>query len=120
MVPPPVIERVPGAEIGILGFGSSHWGIVEARDMLAAEGLPTDYLLLKALPFTGDVKSFLESRDRVYVVEQNRDGQMAALLKMEYPELAVKLRSILHYDGLPIDAQSIVDQVREREGVLAR
>jgi len=120
MVPAPVIERAPGAEIGILGFGSSHWGIVEARDMLAAEGLPTDYLLLKALPFTGDVKSFLESRDRVYVVEQNRDGQMAALLKMEYPELAMKLRSILHYDGLPIDAQSIVDQVREREGVLAR
>jgi len=120
MVPAPVIERAPGAEIGILGFGSSHWGIVEARDMLAAEGLPTDYLLLKALPFTGDVKSFLESRDRVYVVEQNRDGQMAALLKMEYPELAMKLRSILHYDGLPIDARSIVDQVREREGVLAR
>jgi len=120
MVPAPVIERAPGAEIGILGFGSSHWGIVEARDMLAAEGLPTDYLLLKALPFTGDVKSFLESRDRVYVVEQNRDGQMAALLKMEYPELAMRLRSILHYDGLPIDARSIVDQVREREGVLAR
>jgi len=120
LVPPPVIERAPGAEIGILGFGSSHWGIVEARDMLAAEGLPTDYLLLKALPFTADVASFLKSRDRVYVVEQNRDGQMAALLKMEYPELAAKLRSILHYDGLPIDAQSIVDQVREREGVLAR
>jgi 2-oxoglutarate ferredoxin oxidoreductase subunit alpha len=88
--------------------------------MMAAEGLATDYLLLKALPFTGDVRSFLESRDRVYVVEQNRDGQMAALLKMEYPELATRLRSILHYDGLPIDAQSIVDQVREREGVLAR
>jgi 2-oxoglutarate ferredoxin oxidoreductase subunit alpha len=120
LVPPPVIERAPGAEIGILGFGSSHWAIVEARDMMAAEGLATDYLLLKALPFTSAVAAFLESRDRVYVVEQNRDGQMAALLRMEYPELAAKLRSILHYDGLPIDAQSIVDQVREREGVLAR
>ncbi len=120
LVPPPVIERSPGAEVGILGFGSSHWGIVEARDMLAAEGLPTNYLLLKAIPFTSDVKSFIESCDRVYVVEQNRDGQMAALLKMEYPGIAVKLRSILHYDGLPLDAQSIVDQVREREGVLAR
>jgi len=120
LVPPPVIDRAPGAEIGILGFGSSHWAIVEARDMMAAEGLATDYLLLKALPFTSDVAGFLESRDRVYVVEQNRDGQMAALLRMEYPELGAKLRSILHYDGLPIDAQSIVDQVREREGVLAR
>jgi len=122
LVPPPVIERTKGAEIGILGFGSSHWAIVEARDQLAGEGLSTSYLLLKALPFTKDVKSFLESMKLVYVVEQNRDAQMKALLTMEYPELATKLRSILHYDGLPIDAQSIVDQVkeREREGVLSR
>ena len=122
LVPPPVIERTKGAEIGILGFGSSHWAIVEARDQLAGEGLSTSYLLLKALPFTKDVKSFLESMKLVYVVEQNRDAQMKALLTMEYPELATKLRSILHYDGLPIDAQSVVDQVkeREREGVLSR
>ncbi len=120
LVPPPVIERTPGAEIGILGFGSSHWGIVEARDLLAAEGLKTSYLLLKAIPFTSDVESFIKSCDRVYVVEQNRDAQMASLLRMDYPGLAMKLRSILHYDGLSLDAQSIVDQVREREGVLAR
>ncbi|HXF58854.1 MAG TPA: 2-oxoacid:acceptor oxidoreductase subunit alpha [Candidatus Saccharimonadales bacterium] len=119
-VPPPVIERVAGADIGILGFGSSHWGIVEARDLLAAEGLKTHYLLLKAIPFTTDVRKFLESCDHVYVVEQNRDAQMAALLRMEYPELATKIRSVLHYDGLAIDAQTIVDQVRAREGVLTR
>jgi 2-oxoglutarate ferredoxin oxidoreductase subunit alpha len=120
LVPPPVVERAPGASIGILGFGSSHWAIVEARDRLAAEGLQTHYLLLKALPFTSDVKSFLASCERVYVVEQNRDGQMASLLRMEYPELATRLRSVLHFDGLPLDAQSIVGPVREREGVLAR
>ncbi len=121
-VPPPVVQRMKGAEMGILGFGSSHWGIVEARDQLAADGIQTNYLLLKAIPFTSEVKSFIESCDRVYVVEQNRDAQMKALLTMEYPELATKLRSILHYDGLPIDSQSIVEQVREREreGVLAR
>jgi 2-oxoglutarate ferredoxin oxidoreductase subunit alpha len=121
-VPSPVVERTPGSEIGILGFGSSHWGIVEARDLLAAEGLKTNYLLLKALPFTSDVKSFLEACDRIYVVEQNRDGQMKALLTMDYPDLASKLKSVLHYDGLPIDAASIVEQVkeREREGVLTR
>jgi 2-oxoglutarate ferredoxin oxidoreductase subunit alpha len=119
-VPAPVVERAAGASIGILGFGSSHWAIVEARDRLAAEGLLTNYLLLKAIPFTGDVRSFLESCDRVYVVEQNRDGQMASLLRMEYPELSAKLRSVLHYDGLPLDAQSIVAPVLEREGVLAR
>ncbi|HZI89268.1 MAG TPA: 2-oxoacid:acceptor oxidoreductase subunit alpha, partial [Candidatus Polarisedimenticolia bacterium] len=119
-VPAPVIERAPGAEIGILGFGSSHWGIVEARERLREEGLSLSYLLLKAIPFSSEVKAFLESCERLYVVEQNRDGQMASLLKMEYPELAGRIRSILHYDGLPLDAQSIVDQVREREGVLAR
>jgi len=120
LVPPPVVDRVAGADIGILGFGSSHWGIVEARDLLAAEGLRTSYLLLKAIPFTAEVKSFIEQHDRVYVVEQNRDAQMAALLRMEYPELGARLRSILHYDGLPLDAQSVVDQVREREEVMAR
>ncbi|HMI30438.1 MAG TPA: 2-oxoacid:acceptor oxidoreductase subunit alpha [Candidatus Limnocylindrales bacterium] len=121
-VPPPVVERAPGATTGILGFGSSHWAIVEARDVLAEDGLKTNYLLLKAYPFTKEVRSFIEACDRVYVVEQNRDGQMKSLLTMEYPDLAMKLRSILHYDGLSIDAESIVDQVkeREREGVLAR
>ncbi|HZE19258.1 MAG TPA: 2-oxoacid:acceptor oxidoreductase subunit alpha, partial [Candidatus Angelobacter sp.] len=90
------------------------------RDRLAEDGLLTHYLLLKAIPFSPEVRSFIEACDKVYVVEQNRDAQMASLLKMEYPELATKLRSILHYDGLPIDAQSILDQVAEREGVLAR
>ena len=119
-MPAPVVERVPGAEIGILGFGSSHWGIVEARDRMAADGLKTSYLLLKSIPFASEVKSFLESCDRVYVVEQNRDGQMTSLLRMEYPELAAKLKPVLHYDGLPLDAQSILDRVHEREGALTR
>jgi len=116
-VPPPVVDRVPGAEVGILGFGSSHWAIVEARDLLTAEGLKTSYLLLKAVPFTNDVRSFIEACDRVYVVEQNRDAQMASLLTMEYPDLATKLRPILHYDGLPIDAESVVERIKERERV---
>ncbi len=116
-VPPPVVDRVPGAEVGILGFGSSHWAIVEARDLLTAEGLKTSYLLLKAVPFTNDVRSFIEACDRVYVVEQNRDAQMASLLTMEYPDLATKLRPVLHYDGLPIDAESVVERIKERERV---
>jgi len=116
-VPPPVVDRVPGAEVGILGFGSSHWAIVEARDLLTVEGLKTSYLLLKAVPFTNDVRSFIEACDRVYVVEQNRDAQMASLLTMEYPDLATKLRPVLHYDGLPIDAESVVERIKERERV---
>ena len=116
-MPPPVVDRVPGAEVGILAFGSSHWAIVEARDLLSADGLKTSYLLLKAVPFTKDVRSFIEAYDRVYVVEQNRDAQMMSLLTMEHPDLATKLRPILHYDGLPIDAESVVERIKERERV---
>lgn len=121
-VPPPVVDRVPNADIGLLAYGSSRFAVDEARELLSAEGLGTSYLLLKALPFTGDVRAFLEDCDRVYVVEQNRDAQMASLLKMEYPDLALKIRSVLHYTGLPMDAQTIVELVRnrEREEVLSR
>jgi 2-oxoglutarate ferredoxin oxidoreductase subunit alpha len=122
LVPPPMVERVAGAEVGILAFGSSHGAVIEARDQLAAEGLKTNYLVLKALPFSGDVRAFLASCDRVYVVEQNRDAQMASLLRMEYPDLAVKLRSVLHYDGLPLDADTVIEGLRsgEREEALVR
>ena len=108
-VPAPKIERTAGAEIGIFAFGSSHWAVLEARDRMSAEGLKTSYLLLKALPFTKEIRPFLASVDRVYVVEQNRDGQMASLLKMEYPDVATKIRSVLYYTGLPLDAQTVVE-----------
>jgi len=121
-VPAPKIERTAGAEIGIFAFGSSHWAVLEARDRMSAEGLKTSYLLLKALPFTKEIRPFLASVDRVYVVEQNRDGQMASLLKMEYPDVATKIRSVLYYTGLPLDAQTVVEGVkqREREEVVTR
>ena len=121
-VPAPKIERTAGAEIGIFAFGSSHWAVLEARDRMSAEGLKTSYLLLKALPFTKEIRPFLASVDRVYVVEQNRDGQMASLLKMEYPDVATKIRSVLYYTGLPLDAQTVVEGVKqqEREEVVSR
>lgn len=112
-VPAPEVDTRPGGEAGIVAFGSSHWAVLEARDILLARGVETSYLLLRAIPFTDAVRKFLERHPRVYVVEQNRDGQMAALLKSEYPETASRIRSILHYDGLPIDARGIV------EGILA-
>jgi 2-oxoglutarate ferredoxin oxidoreductase subunit alpha len=122
LVPPPVIETVKGSDLGLLAFGSSHWAVAEARDRLKAEGTATSYLLLKALPFTREVRPFLEANRAVYVVEQNRDGQMAGLLKAEFPDLATRIRSILHYDGLPLNAGTVVDGVRsgEREEVALR
>jgi len=110
-VPQPVIMG-EGAKCGIIAFGSSHPAVVEARDLLESwKDLPTCYLRLRALPFTDAVDTFLKDMEVVYVVEQNRDGQMAGLLKEAFPQHAPKLRSVLHYDSLPITAQAIFDQI---------
>jgi 2-oxoglutarate ferredoxin oxidoreductase subunit alpha len=117
LVPVPVLDEVPGAAVGILAFGTSHWGVVECRDQLArAHGLATSYLRLRAYPFTPDVQAFVAAHDRVYVVEQNRDGQMFGLLRAELdPALTARLRSVRHYNGLPLDARSVSDAILAHE-----
>ena len=93
----------------------------ESRDQLREEaGLETSYLRLRAYPFGPEVEEFIRRHDRVYVVEQNRDGQMLSLLRMDLdPALSTRLRSMLHYNGLPIDARSITDSVRAGTGPVA-
>ena len=122
LVPAPEVDPVRGAEVGILAYGTSHWAIEEAREQLRAEeGTKTSYLRVRALPFTAEVRAFVEAHERVYVVDQNRDAQMAALLALEVGSpLASRLRSVRHYNGLPVDARSITDAVlaAERKGVL--
>jgi 2-oxoglutarate/2-oxoacid ferredoxin oxidoreductase subunit alpha len=119
MVPQPVAEIVPGARIGIIAYGTTHFAIEESRAQLASEnGVKTSYLRLRAYPFTDDLPEFVHACDRVYVVEQNRDGQMFSLLRMEMdPALSAKLRSVRHFNGLPIDARSVTDEIVEQEGV---
>jgi 2-oxoglutarate ferredoxin oxidoreductase subunit alpha len=117
-VPKPDVEDPAGTRVGIIGFGSSHWSIVESRAQIEHEGgLRTGYLRLKAYPFTDDLAAFIDRYDRVYVVEQNRDAQMRGLIQLEVtPEQVAKLRSVLHYNGLPIDARSITDDIMVQEG----
>jgi 2-oxoglutarate ferredoxin oxidoreductase subunit alpha len=118
MVPHPVVDPGdPDARVGIIGFGSSHWAIEESRDQLREEsGLRTAYLRLRAYPFTPEVDDFIRRYDRIYVVEQNRDAQMLSLLLMDgEAQFAARLRSVLHYNGLPIDARSITDEVLRQE-----
>jgi len=119
LVPKPDVEVVPDARIGFIAFGTTHWAIVEGRDQLRQEaGLATSYLRLKAYPFTPELAAFIDRHDRVYVVEQNRDAQMVALMRMELdPARIAKVRSVLHYSGLPIDARSISDAVLAQEGL---
>ena len=117
-VPRPEITNGTNAKIGIIGYGTSHWGITESRDQLRDEyTLETDYLRLRAYPFTREVHEFIEQHDRVYVVEQNRDAQMLTLLRLDLkPELTTRLRSIAHITGLPLDARSITDELTSMEG----
>jgi 2-oxoglutarate ferredoxin oxidoreductase subunit alpha len=117
-VPRPEILKGEKAKIGIIAYGTSHWGIVESRDQLRNEyGMETDYLRLRAYPFTREVHEFIEQHERVYVVEQNRDAQMLTLLKLDLkPELTTRLRSISHLDGLPLDARSVTDELGTMEG----
>jgi 2-oxoglutarate ferredoxin oxidoreductase subunit alpha len=117
-VPQPEIIDTPSARVGLLAYGTTHWAIEESRDQLEREaGLFTAYLRLKAYPFADSVAEFIARYDRVYVVEQNRDGQMLALLKMELdPAVTMKLRSVRHFNGLPIDARSVTDDILAQEG----
>jgi 2-oxoglutarate ferredoxin oxidoreductase subunit alpha len=112
-VPQPEIEYKNGAKIGFLAFGTTHWAIIESQDQLQKEyGQAMSYYRLRAVPFTKHLVEFFQKHDRVYVVEQNRDAQMASLIKLELsPELGAKIRSILHYSGLPIDARFVTDAV---------
>jgi 2-oxoglutarate/2-oxoacid ferredoxin oxidoreductase subunit alpha len=117
-VPRPEIFKGTNAKVGMIAYGTSHWGIVESRDQLLKEyGIETDYLRLRAYPFTREVHEFIEQHDRTYIVEQNRDAQMLSLLKLDLkPELLTRLRSIAHINGLPLDARSVTDELSNMEG----
>ena len=110
-VPKPEILGAGKAGIGIFAFGSSHYGVEGPRDILDARGVETDYLRLRALPFSPEVLDWVRGHDRVYVVEQNRDAQMKSLLTIELGGDSARLRSIVHYNGLPLDAQTVVEGI---------
>jgi len=118
-VPKPDVRHEAEAEIGIIGYGTSHWAIDESRAQLDREfGLRTGYLRLRAYPFTSELDEFLDRYPRIYVVEQNRDAQMLGLMRLDCPpERVARLRSVLHYSGLPIDARSVTDSIEEQEGL---
>jgi 2-oxoglutarate ferredoxin oxidoreductase subunit alpha len=110
-VPPPIVENGAGSGLGVISFGSSYEPVREARDRLAAQGLRTDHLLLRALPLHGEVEQFLAAHETVCVVEQNRDGQMTQILRDDFPHFAPRLRPVLIYDGLPPAPRDIVNQI---------
>ncbi len=118
-MPAPVVVE-SGAPVGLIAFGSTDAAVREALDILNAQGLPVDYMRVRALPLSRSVAGFVAGHERVYVVEQNRDGQLYDLIRLQTgPEDVGKLRSIRHYDGRPIPAEAITRPLLELEAVPA-
>ena len=119
LVPAPQIVQTGKSKVGIIAFGTSDYAVLESRDQMKKEyGLEADYLRIRAYPFNKDVHEFVASHDRVYVVEQNRDAQMLSLLKLDLPaDQTPRLRSVRHFNGLPIDARSVTDEIVLQEGI---
>ncbi len=113
--PQPVISLVEGAKFGIITMGSTDPAVQEARALLAAEAIPTDYLRVRSIPFADDVKAFLATHEKIFVVETNRDGQLRQLLMIDSPEYAVRLHKIAHTDGLPLTAKWIKQAILAEE-----
>jgi 2-oxoglutarate ferredoxin oxidoreductase subunit alpha len=114
-LPKPVLHESEGATAGIIAYGSTEAAINEARDQLARDhGFKTDFMRVRAFPFTPEVDEFIRQHDPIFVVEMNRDGQLHQLLSLANPEAATRLHSVAYGDGMPASAKWV------REGILAK
>jgi len=119
LVPKSIISKREGAKIGVISFGSTDPAIVEACHKLDHEmDIKCDYLRLRAIPFAQDVKEFIVSHQRIFIIEMNRDGQLHQLLSLDYSAHSEKLISLAHLDGLPLSARWVIDAIRTHEEVL--
>lgn len=115
LVPAPVISTQPGARVGIISYGSNDSAIEEGRDLLAADGIATDYLRVRALPLAQSVYDFVLSHDQVYVIENNFDGQLSEILRMEIVDDTRHMTPLPLGDTLPMSAQWVHAQILRRE-----
>ena len=114
LVPKPVLKpSQKETDIGIIAYGSSDSAVLEALDNLAARGIHANYMRVRAFPFNGEVTTFVENHETVFVVEQNRDAQLRSLLILETNTDARKLVPVLHYNGMPIPAQCVYEGICE-------
>jgi 2-oxoglutarate/2-oxoacid ferredoxin oxidoreductase subunit alpha len=113
LVPQAEVIQDGKTKIGFLTIGGCDAAVKDAREQLAASGVATDYLRVKAFPFGADVQKYLDEHDRIYVVEQNRDAQLRSLLMLETRVDPNKLVAVRHYNGLPIEAGIVLDAVNQ-------
>jgi len=114
-LPEPIITKMRGAKNGIIAFGSTNAAMVEALDYLKEDGTKLNYLRLRSLPASDQVIDFIRSHEKIYVVENNRDGQMHSILSLELPEKSQDLVSLAMIDGLPLNAEWIREAVLNEE-----
>ncbi len=114
-VPAPVVDYDAARKVGIISYGSNDPAVCEARDRLAAEGIETNYLRLRALPLSPEVRDFVMNHERVYVIENNFDGQLCQVLRIEVPEDTTHMRSLALGDGLPMTPKWIYENVKRYE-----
>lgn len=112
-MPPPEVIYSEKNRIGVISVGSCDEPVREAIDWLASEGIGVNYLRVKAFPFNGEIQEFVDSHDKIYVVEQNRDAQLSSLLQLELAVDPTKLEEILHYNGLPLNAEFVADAINQ-------
>jgi 2-oxoglutarate ferredoxin oxidoreductase subunit alpha len=120
LVPQPVVRAArQTTPLGVIYFGSTSPAMVEALDALAGDGVHIDAMRLRAFPFPASVRAFIDAHERVFVVEQNRDGQMHSLLVNELDVSPAQLVRVRHFDGTPITArfitQAIMSHVQAKE-----
>jgi len=118
LMPRAIIDATAGGDIGLVSIGSCDGAIHEAMDLLKSQGVKVNYMRVRGFPFTEDVERFLAAHRLIFVIEQNRDAQFRSLLTLETQVEKSKLRSLLHYDGLPISStfivEGVLDEVRPR------
>jgi 2-oxoglutarate/2-oxoacid ferredoxin oxidoreductase subunit alpha len=118
-IPSPVIERRGGATFGVISVGGCDLAVREALATLEARGLRGDYLRVRGFPFGAEVEGFLRERAPVFVVEQNRDGQLLSLLTLETSVPKETLRSVRAYGGFPLQADQVVKGIEAQLGARA-
>ena len=116
LLPPPIIDADSEAEIGIITFGTNEEAIREARDWLASEDVKTGCLRVRALPLASSVSDFIAAYPRIYVIENNFDGQLNQLIRLEHAADITHLRSLTLGDGLPMTPSWVYDSIKEQEG----
>jgi len=99
---------------GIIFYGTSTQSCEEAVDLLRQKGIYLDAMRIKSFPFNKTVEEFIDSHDKVFIVEQNRDGQLRSLMLIELGSPSKKLISIVNYDGLPITADIIMQLIEKK------